>query len=254
MVSKIFFTVTFLLSLALAAFQLNGGAGFGVGTWFPPLYFLLLLAAAYTRRYLKKILKKLYRPLIVSFYSAMAVFCLAFISVCVYIMTYPQAYIYQTPDLVIVLGAKTAGYEPGAVLAGRLDAAIAALNAHPGALCIVSGGQGPDAVISEAEAMRRYLVNNGIQETRISEENRSSDTFENLLFSRRLTERYNIDSARIIIVTSEFHIPRAMMLARRIFGGSYIYAVKADTPLALFSAGITREFFAFVKSFIFDRE
>jgi len=253
MIAKICFTATFLISLALAGFQLANGAGFGIGVWSPPLYFFLLFAAAYTHRYLKKALKKFYKPLIRAFYTAMALFCIAFALVCVYIINYPQYDIYDYPNLVIVLGAKTIRYEPAAVLARRLDKAIETLKAHPGALCIVAGGQGPDAIITEAAAMRQYLINHNIAEERIIKENRSSDTFQNLLFSREIIEQDNINDGHIIILTSEFHIPRAMMLARRIFGDAYLYAVKADTPFALFSAGMTREFFAFVKSFIFDR-
>ena len=57
----------------------------------------------------------------------------------------------------------------------------------------------------------------------------------------------------IIIVTSNYHVPRAMLIAKRIYPGANIYAVKANSPFALSSAGIVREFFAFVKSYIFDK-
>ena len=244
------------MSLCFALYQYANGAGIGIGTWFLPLYFFMLFAVTYARPYLEKILRKFYKPLIRVFYIGMALFCAAFISVCVYIMTYSEYYIYDDPDLVIVLGAQTIGYNPSRILATRLDEAIKVLERHPSSLAITAGGQGPDAIATEARIMRMYLMRHGdIAEERIIEEGRSSDTFENLLFSREIIERYTISNGRVVIVTSEFHIPRAMMLARRVFcDNTHFYAVKSDSPFALFSAGITREFFAFVKSFLFDRE
>jgi len=249
MIPNIIFTLTFLASLALSAYQMRNGAGFSVGTWFLPLYFFLLFAVTNLRHRIKKILLRI-------FFAGLALFCAAFIIVSAHIMIYPQIPAYREPAVLIVLGARTIGYEPATVLAHRLDAAIGKLGHFPYALCIVSGGQGPDAIIPEAQAMRQYLINHGIYGGRIFMESNSSNTFENLLFSRELAEQHNImgDGGAIVVLTSDFHIPRAMMLARRVFGGAEIYAVKADTPFALFSAGITREFFAFVKSFVFDRE
>jgi len=248
------FLLIFAMSVVLAGLQIRSGAGIGIGTWFPPLYFLILLCVTYNVYNLKKILKKAYKPLIYIFYCGMSAFCIAFMSLCVYITNYSPPALPDNPDLVIVLGARTIGYQPATVLRYRLDFAAVILDKYPDALCIVAGGQGPDAIQSEAHIMRQYLINKNIDEARIIKEDRSSDTFQNLIFSREIIEQKNLNSASIIIVTSEFHIPRAIMIAERVFDNAQIYAVQAETPFMLFSAGITREFFAFVKSFIFDRE
>ena len=251
---SVLFLLIFIASVILAVFQIRDRAAAGLGFWFPPLYFLLLAAVTYNLYSLKKILKRLYKPVIYIFYCGMSACSIAFIIFCVIITGYYSDEIPDSPDLIIVLGCKVVGYEPGTLLMHRLDTAVNTLLEYPGALCIVSGGQGPDEIIPEAQAMRQYLINNKIYQDRIFEENKSSNTFENLVFSRQIIEQNNLNSGKIIILTSEYHIPRAMMIAGRIFGNSQIYAVKSKTPFTFFSAGITREFFAFVKSFIFDKE
>ena len=248
------FLIIFAASAVLAAVQIRSGAGYAIGTWFPPLYFFLLFAVTHNLCSLKKILRRAYKPLVYIFYCGMAAFCIAFAAVCAYIINYSPPAPPDSPDLVIVLGARAIGYEPTTTLAGRLGAAAAALNNYPGATAIVAGGQGPNNIIPESRAMRQYLIRNNIYGGRVIEEDRSTNTFENLLFSRAITERYGLARDNIIIVTSEYHVPRAMMLAGRVFGGAQIYAVQSATPLIFLSAGITREFFAFVKSLIFDRE
>ena len=246
--------IIFAASAALAAAQIRSGAGYAIGTWFPPLYFFLLFAVTYNLYSLKRILRRAYKPLIYIFYCGMAAFCVAFAAVCAYIINYSPPALPDSPDLIIVLGARVIGYEPSTTLASRLDAAAATLNNYPGAPAIVAGGQGADNIIPESRAMRQYLIRSNIYGGRVIEENRSTNTFENLLFSREIIERYGLARDNIIIVTSEYHIPRAVMLAGRVFGGAQIYAVQSATPFIFLSTGITREFFAFVKSLIFDRE
>ena len=55
---------------------------------------------------------------------------------------------------------------------------------------IVSGGQGSDEAISEAEAMRRYLVEQGIRNEEIIMEDKSTNTEENLVFSMKKMDTY----------------------------------------------------------------
>lgn len=251
----IFFILLFIMSLVLAVLHVTNRAGFGIGTWFPPLYFLLLLAVTHNLHKFKKILKKAYKPLIYIFYVGMSAFCIIFIIFCILITGYSPDDIPDNPDLVIVLGCQVVKYEPGALLTHRLNTTVKTLNQYPGAFCIVAGGQGPDEIIPEAQAMKKYIVNNNINQARIFEEASSSNTLANLNNSKQIIWENNLKSENIIIVTSEYHVPRAMMIAERVFDkNTGIYAVKSETPFILFSAGITREFFAYVKSFIFDRE
>lgn len=63
---------------------------------------------------------------------------------------------------VVVLGAGLRGEQVSGLLARRLDAALAYYRQNPDVLLVVSGGQGPDEAIPEAEAMARYLQAHGV--------------------------------------------------------------------------------------------
>ena len=119
----------------------------------------------------------------------------------------------DSPEAVVVLGCQVRGEEPSVMLAKRLDAAIEVLSEYPDAVCVVSGGQGNGEGISEAEAMRRYLVKHGISEERVISEDRSTSTRENIAFSSELLKERGI--SRAVIVTSDFHQYRAGIYAKR---------------------------------------
>lgn len=72
-----------------------------------------------------------------------------------------------TEDAIIILGAGLDGEEPNTILKERLDLALEYVQDKPDMMIIASGGQGEDELISEAEAMRRYLVDHGIAPERI---------------------------------------------------------------------------------------
>lgn len=140
---------------------------------------------------------------------------------------------------VMVFGCYVRGEEPGRTLTTRLDAALSLLKRYPNADCIVSGGQGSNEAISEAEAMRRYLVSRGIAEERITLEDRSTNTSENLEYTFAIltgsesdgsaastpgspassnstdsAQSVNTDGRRLVGVSSEYHLPRIRMLSR----------------------------------------
>ena len=94
----IIFLLLFTASLILAGVQIRSGAGFGIGFWFPPLYFFLLLAVTYNLYNIKRILGKLYKPLIYIFYCGMFAFCIIFIIFCVLITGYQTDGIPDYPD------------------------------------------------------------------------------------------------------------------------------------------------------------
>src|SRR5947208_17124610 len=81
-------------------------------------------------------------------------------------------------------------------------------------MLIVSGGQGSDERISEAEAMARYLVEHGVPEDHVVREDQSRTTEENLTFSQAIMERSG-PGYRCIIVTSNHHVFQAPIVARR---------------------------------------
>ena len=119
-----------------------------------------------------------------------------------------------TEDYLIVLGCGIRGERPTSPLASRLDTAIRYIERNPDCTVIVSGGQGHDEVISEAEAMRRYLVEKGVDDSRIIKEDKSTSTTENFRFSDKCTDG-GLASHSAAFITNDFHLYRAGSLAKR---------------------------------------
>lgn len=120
----------------------------------------------------------------------------------------------ENVNAVILLGCKVNGEEPSYMLECRLNSALEVLDSNENAICIVSGGQGSDEKITEAEAMRRYLTEHGISDSRIIPEPNSSNTRENLRLSANILSELGI-SEGIVVVTHDFHQYRAEIYARK---------------------------------------
>ena len=154
-------------------------------------------------------------------------------------------------DYVLVLGAGLRGEEPSLILTKRLIKSLDYLEKNPDVKVLVSGGQGQGETITEAEAMKRYLVKNGIDEKRIIKEDNSTSTKENILYTKENLDKIeNGEKIEIALITSEFHLFRAKFLAQRY--GLTVYGIPAETPAYLMVNYLTREYFAIIKSFIFD--
>ncbi len=131
-------------------------------------------------------------------------------------------------DYIIVLGAAVHGDTPSLSLLERMEAACDYLLEHPSTVAIVSGGQGGGENMSEAQAMYNWLSANGIDAERIIMEDKATSTYENLKFSFEIINSLgNADTATIAVVTSEYHIYRAKLLASTL--GTEVYAVAAHT-------------------------
>jgi len=180
----------------------------------------------------------------------LTLFALFFISVEIIIINYsfPKP-VPETSEL-LILGAHVRPDGLSVTLHNRLAVGAAYANGHPDVQVFVSGGQGLNEPISEAAAMRDFLVTQGVSEDRIRLEDQSHNTFENMVYTYRMLP---IKSERrpIIIVTSEFHICRASMLASR--AGFEPYFIPAPTPRSLLLSSYSREFFGLIKSYLFDR-
>lgn len=117
-------------------------------------------------------------------------------------------------DALIVLGAAVHGDRVTWVLSNRLDTAADWLDAHPDALCVVSGGQGGGETVTEASAMQKYLIEQkGVAPSRILVEDRAESTKENFEFSKALIEQTLGKDAKIAFVTTDFHVFRARRVA-----------------------------------------
>ncbi len=150
---------------------------------------------------------------------------------------------------VIILGCKVRGKTPSLMLMQRIMTAKRYLEKDPDAMCVVSGGQGDDELISEAECMKRVLMENGISEDRIIMEERSTSTDENIRFSLEKMKELGI-SGSVTIVTNEFHQLRAKMIAESY--GLESYSLSAPTTKYLLPTYWLREWFGVCYTFLFS--
>ncbi|MFJ6674956.1 ElyC/SanA/YdcF family protein [Actinosynnema sp. NPDC091369] len=122
-------------------------------------------------------------------------------------------------DAVVVLGAGLIGDRVPPLLASRLDRGLHLYRREVAAgrtpLLVVSGGQGSDEAVSEAEAMRDYLVRRDVPDEVIVLEDRATTTAQNLQYSARLLAERGW-TGRAVAVTNNFHVFRAAVLARRL--------------------------------------
>lgn len=125
-------------------------------------------------------------------------------------------------DYVVVLGAQVREDGPSEVLRHRLDTAFDYLAENEETVCVVSGGQGPNEPWTEARGMKEYLVERGIDPSRIVEEGASTSTVENLGNSLALIEGLEgfgssgAEPPGVGVVTNDFHVFRATGIARKL--------------------------------------
>lgn len=127
----------------------------------------------------------------------------------------------------------------------RLDQTVEYLEKYPRVKAILSGGQGDDEPISEAEFMYLYLVNAGIDEERLTREDASTSTYENLLYSKELLPKYE---KNVTILSSDFHLGRVKILAEKL--DLQVDVVAAKTPRVVESKLRMRERFALLKTVV----
>lgn len=121
----------------------------------------------------------------------------------------------ETCQYMVVLGAKVRQDGPSVSLMDRIRATAAYMEENPQVIAIVSGGQGPDEPMTEAQCMYEQLVKLGIDPQRIWMEEKATSTWENLLFSLDLVEeKTGHRPEKIGLLSSEYHLFRAKMFAR----------------------------------------
>ena len=133
-------------------------------------------------------------------------------------LTAPRMIPERDKDFIIILGCgfRKDGTLPP-LLRGRVDRAIAFWKKQREengrtAILIPSGGQGEDEVMPEAEAMKRYLLEQGIPEEYIRIENQSRTTLENMAFSRKIAEEMQ-PQGKIAFATTNYHVFRSGLWA-----------------------------------------
>lgn len=155
-------------------------------------------------------------------------------------------------DYVIIHGCGLAGGERMTkLLSNRVDKAIEIYNkCKEKPMIIPSGGRGDDEKLSEAQAMKNYLLEHGIPEENILMEDRSATTRENLKFSKAIIDSRE-GSKKTALVSSNYHVYRCLRYARE--EGLKCTGIGADVALYYWPSALIREFIAILltKKFIF---
>lgn len=152
-------------------------------------------------------------------------------------------------DYLIVLGAQVKGDYPSQSLRYRIEEAQKYLENNPGTKAVLSGGKGPGEKISEAECMYRELVKNGMDESRLIKEDKSTNTNENIMFSRELLKKNDsgfTSGLKIGIVTNSFHVFRGTAIAEKKIEGE-IQGIPAKSNPFLLVNYLVREFLGVIK-------
>ena len=152
------------------------------------------------------------------------------------------------PAAIIVLGCRVHGENPSPMLMQRISAACRYLEEYPEAVVVASGGKGEDELISEAECIKRQLEKRGISSERIIIEDNSTNTRENMAFSKALLEEKGI-SGEIAIVSNEYHLRRAKTIAKK--QGLDVKCCAARTVPIYLPPYWVREIFGNVYEFLF---
>lgn len=158
------------------------------------------------------------------------------------------------PKTMVILGCQVKPWGPSTMLQDRLDRALAYLKDHPDMTVVVSGGQGKDEHISEAQCMYEYLMEHGVAGENILLEDASHNTWQNVSNSVGLLEEKGYDlNEPVLIVTNGPHLARAKMLWKRATGtqAGGLAAPSSHRPSAIYMQ--FREPIGLVKSFVLDR-
>lgn len=155
-------------------------------------------------------------------------------------------------DAIIVLGAGVHGEKPSRVLKDRLNAVLDYHSKNPDALIVVSGGKGPQESVTEAYAMEKYLLDNGVPKESIIKEEKATSTYENFTYSKELLDEYCGGDYTVAFISNEYHIYRASGIAKSA-GISDITYFHSTTRWYSILPGTLRECLAVAKFWVLDK-
>lgn len=197
----------------------------------------------YTRRGVGRVLKYI-------FYGGTAVFVVSFGISLIAMTVASNTKASSGADAIIVLGCGLRGQNITLTLRARLDKAYEYAMENPGAIIVVTGGQGPGEDVTEAFAMQRYLISRGIAENRILTEDASTNTKENMLLSKPVLDSYfNRSKYSSVVVTSNFHMLRSLEYAKIMELDAQ--GLSSNTPFYLVPSYYIREYLALIKLYVF---
>lgn len=187
---------------------------------------------------------KIYKGLI---FAGFAVF---FVIIAVIVFARPPK-AEERVDAVIVLGCAVVGDRPSNTMYARTRAAYEYYKQNHDTIFVLSGGKGPQELVSEASAMEKLLIYQGIPEENLYLEDQATSTSENFTYSKELLDRhFNGKKYTTAFVTNDFHCYRAGKLAK-ICGFENIACIPAETPKSAVILCYAREVLAVIKLWIF---
>lgn len=117
-------------------------------------------------------------------------------------------------DCIIVLGCQVKGTSPSPFLQARLNDSIRLYKEGYGKYIIVSGGKGTGEDITEASAMKVFLLGKGIDKNKIIMEDKSKNTMENLSFSKNVMESKGFKTG--VVVSNKYHLKRVSLMSKKL--------------------------------------
>lgn len=184
------------------------------------------------------------------FVSLLIIFVLT-ISVTISIVNSYKKYIYNLEDIpndnyaIIVLGAGVRNDgTPSDILADRLETSLEVYRSNLGNVFILSGDHGSEEY-NEVRAMKDYIMKDNIDKKIIFMDHAGFSTYDSMY---RVKEIFKVEKA--IVVTNEYHLSRALYIARRL--GIEAYGVKSDKRgYQLMDSYKRREVLAQLKDFFY---
>lgn len=182
---------------------------------------------------------------------SLLIFIIIAISISLSIVNSYKKYIYDIEnipsgnDAIIVLGAgvKDDG-TPSDILVDRLQTSLEVFGSNVANTFVLSGDHSRDDY-NEVGAMKDYILNNNIDERLIFMDHAGFSTYDTMY---RAKEIFKINKA--VIVTNEYHLPRALYIARKL--GIDAYGVKSDKRgYQLIDSYKKREILAQLKDFVY---
>ncbi len=180
------------------------------------------------------------------FVIGMAIYTVSFIASAIYTLSGVNCTVVPDKcDAIIVFGAKVNGTEPSRALKERLDASLTVYKKHMDVIFIVSGGQGSDEKISEAQCMENYLLSHGVSKDKIIKESDSTDTVTNIKNSKRILDSLGIKE-NVLCISSEYHIKRIERICADEGLNAQTYGAKTRPVIKLWT-NLVREYMSNIK-------
>lgn len=188
---------------------------------------------------------------VMGIFISLIVIAILIISITISTVSSYKKYIYNIEDIpsgndaIIVLGAGVRGDgTPSDILSDRLETSLEVFEAGLGNTFILSGDHGREEY-NEVRAMKEYIMNGNVDEKLIFMDHAGFSTYDTMYRAKKI---FKVDKA--VIVTNEYHLPRALYIARKL--GIEAYGVKSDIrEYQLMDSYKKRELLAKLKDFAY---